>query len=53
MNHSDKTGQYTLDELHDLNDVTAFGGTTPSSWACATFLTISICPTSACTRSCA
>lgn len=26
--------------------------TTPSSWACATFITIAFCPTTACTSQC-
>lgn len=52
MNHDDKTGTYAPEELEELNDVTAFGGTTPSSWPCGIFLTYMICPTSACTRTC-
>lgn len=52
MQHDDKTGNYSDEELEELNEVTAFGGTTPSSWTCGTFLSTMLCPTTSCTTRC-
>jgi len=52
MTHENLTGTYTASELEELNDISAYGGTTPSSWPCGIGITTTICPTAACSSKC-
>lgn len=57
MTHNDRVKASDLEalsdnELTELNDFNAYGGTTPSSWPCGTALSAAVCPSNGCTHSC-
>ncbi|MBB1254254.1 class II lanthipeptide, LchA2/BrtA2 family [Streptomyces alkaliterrae] len=52
LEKKDLLGAYDEAELIELADSEAFGGTTPSSLACITVATVTICPTTACSSRC-
>ena len=48
---NENLGKYDELELVELNDVSVYGGTGPSSMPCVR-ASIAVCPTTACSRSC-